>query len=75
MRTKSPTTGDLISSDRVELKESTSLHFGTYIATTLSAPSLYLRIGSDENEISYDRGFSSNAQWRRSSPVRTAVTN
>ena len=47
----------LISSDRVELKESTSLHFGTYIATTLSAPSLYLRIGSDENEISYDRGF------------------
>ena len=58
----------LVSSDPVELRESTSLHFGTYIGTTLGAPSLYMRIGSDENEISYDRGFGGNAQWRRSSP-------
>ena len=57
-----------VSSDRVELRESTSLHFGTYIGTTLSAPTLYMRLGSDENEISYDRGFGGNAQWRRSSP-------
>ena len=57
-----------VSSDRVELRESTSLHFGTYIGTTLSAPTLYMRIGSDENEIDYERGFGQNAQWRRSSP-------
>ena len=58
----------LVSSDRVELRESTALHFGTYVSTTLSAPTLFMRIGSDENEISYDRGFGGNAQWRRSSP-------
>ena len=57
-----------VSSDRVELRESTSLHFGTYIGTTLSAPTLFMRIGSDENEINYERGFGQNAQWRRSSP-------
>ena len=57
-----------VSSDRVELRESTSLHFGTYIGTTLGAPTLYMRIGSDENEINYERGFGGNAQWRRTTP-------
>ena len=57
-----------IGTDRIEFRESTSLHFGTYIGTTLSAPTLYMRIGSDENEINYERGFSSNASWRRTSP-------
>ena len=58
----------LVSQDRVELRESTSLHFGTFIGTTLAQPTLYMRIGSDENEISYDRGFSTNVQWRRTTP-------
>ena len=57
-----------VSSDRVEFRESTNLHFGTLVGTTLAAPTLYMRIGSDENEISYERGFSNNASWRRTSP-------
>ena len=57
-----------VSSDRVEFRENTSLHIGSYVGTTLGAPSMYLRIGSDENEIDYDRGFSAVAQWRRTSP-------
>ena len=57
-----------VSADRVELRESTSLHFGTFVGTTLGAPTLFMRIGSDENEINYERGFGQNAQWRRTSP-------
>ena len=58
----------LVSSDRIELRESTSLHFGSYIQNTLSRPQLTLQIGGESNTIDYDRGFSTNAQWRRSSP-------
>ena len=57
-----------ISSDRVELRESSALHFGQFISNTLSQPTMFLRIASDENEIDYERGFGGNAQWRRSSP-------
>ena len=57
-----------VSSDRVELRENSTLHFGTYIGTTLSAPTLFMRIASNENEIDYERGFGGNCQWRRSSP-------
>ena len=57
-----------VSSDRIEFSESTNVHFGNFVGTTLGAPTLFMRIGADENEIDYDRGFSSVAQWRRSSP-------
>ena len=57
-----------IGTDRVEFRESTAAHFGTFIGTTLGAPTLYMRIGSDENEINYERGFSNNASWRRTTP-------
>ena len=61
----------LISQDRVELREATSpdVHFGNYISTTLGGPSLFLRTLADgENELTWDRGFGANGQWRRSSP-------
>ena len=61
----------LVSQDRVELREATTpdVHFGTYISTTLGAPSLYLRTLDDgEQTLSWDRGFGANGQWRRSSP-------
>ena len=58
-----------VSQDRVELRKSISgLHFGTYINSTLSAPQMTLQIGTASNTISYERGFTANAQWRRSSP-------
>ena len=57
-----------IGTDRVEFRESTAAHFGTYIGTTLGAPTLYMRIGTAENEINYERGFSNNASWRRTTP-------
>ena len=58
----------LVSQDRVELREGTGLHFGNYVSGTLGSPPMTLRIGSAEHEISYDRGFSATAQWRRTSP-------
>ena len=58
----------LVSQDRVELREGTGLHFGNYVSGTLGSPPMTLRIGSAEHEISYDRGFSATAQWRRSTP-------
>ena len=57
-----------VSSDRIELRESSSLHFGQFISNTLSQPTMFLRIGTTENEINYERGFGQNAQWRRTSP-------
>ena len=59
-----------VSQDRVELRESESpdIHFGTYINSTLGAPQMMLQIGTESNTINYERGFSANAQWRRSSP-------
>ena len=57
-----------IGTDRVEFRESTAAHFGGFIGTTLGAPTLYMRIGSAENEINYERGFSNNASWRRTTP-------
>ena len=58
----------LVSQDRVELREGTGLHFGNHVSGTLGSPPMTLRIGAAEHEISYDRGFSATAQWRRSSP-------
>ena len=61
----------LVSQDRVELREAVTpdVHFGTYINSTLGAPTLYMRTLDDgEQALGYDRGFGSNAQWRRSSP-------
>ena len=61
----------LISQDRVELREATTpdVHFGTYLSSTLGAPSLFLRTLADgEQTLSWDRGFGANGQWRRSSP-------
>ena len=60
----------LVSQDRVELRESVvpDVHFGSYISSTLGSPSLFLRVGNSQNELPYDRGFGSNAQWRRSVP-------
>ena len=60
----------LISQDRVELRRASpsSVHFGTYISTGLNSPMMTLQIGTEPNTISYERGFTSNAQWRRSSP-------
>ena len=57
-----------VSQDRVELRKSVAGHFGTYVNTTLGAPQMTLQIGSDLNTISYERGFTANSQWRRSSP-------
>ena len=61
----------LISQDRVELREATTpgVHFGSYLSSTLGAPSLFLATLADgENELTWDRGFGANGQWRRSSP-------
>ena len=61
----------LFSQDRIELREATTpdVHFGSYLSTTLGAPSLYLRtIDDGEQTLSWDRGFGANGQWRRSSP-------
>ena len=61
----------LVSQDRVELREATTpdIHFGSYLSTTLGAPSMFMRtIDDGEQELSWDRGFGANGQWRRSSP-------
>ena len=61
----------LISQDRVELREATTpdVHFGSYLSTTLGAPSMFMRTLADgEQELAWDRGFGANGQWRRSSP-------
>ena len=59
-----------ISQDRVEMRRAapSSVHFGTYISTGLNSPMMTLQIGTASNTINYERGFTSNAQWRRSSP-------
>ena len=57
-----------VSSDRVEFRENTSLHIGSFVGTTLGRPSMTLQIGSASNTIEYDRGFSAVGQWRRTSP-------
>ena len=57
-----------VSQDRVELRKSVSGHFGTFINSTLNAPQMTLQIGTESNTINYERGFTANAQWRRSSP-------
>ena len=51
----------LVSSGRVELRESTSLHFGSFVQNTLARPQLTLQIGAVSNTIDYDRGFSTKA--------------
>ena len=59
-----------VSQDRIELRESNvpDVHFGTFISSTLGSPEMTLQIGTAENTISYERGFSASSQWRRSSP-------
>ena len=57
-----------VSQDRVELRKSVAGHFGTYINSTLNAPQMTLQIAADSNTIDYERGFTANTQWRRSSP-------
>ena len=54
-------------SDRVVFFETTSLHFGTYFRS-LGSPSLFLRVGNDEQEIPYERAFGADVQFRRSNP-------
>ena len=60
----------LVSQDRVELRKTgTPTHLGTYISSTLGSPALYMRTLDDgEQVVPYDRGFTSNAQFRRGSP-------
>ena len=59
-----------VSQDRVELRESESpdIHFGTVVRDTLGSPQMTLQIGTESNTINFERGFSANSQWRRSSP-------
>ena len=54
--------------DRIVFYESSALHFGTYAGDVLGSPTLYIRIGNDEQAIPYNSGFSADLQFRRSSP-------
>ena len=54
--------------DRVTFYETSTLHHGGYFRDVLGSPSLFMRIGNDEQEVPYDRGFGADVQFRRSSP-------
>ena len=55
--------------DRVVFYEAdANLHFGTYARNVLGSPSLYMRVGNDEQVVPYSPGFSSDLQFRRTSP-------
>ena len=54
--------------DRVRFYETSALHHGTYFRDVLGSPSLYMTIGSDEQEILYLNGFGADVSWRRTTP-------
>ena len=57
--------------DRVVLyqKDTPGIHFGTYMrGEPFNSPSMYIRVGNDEQVVPFLNGFTSDLSWRRSSP-------